>query len=149
MSGFERVFEASSLLVLPVWFLMIFVPGWRWTERLLRSWWTVLPPALLYSVLVVPELLSLLPLLAQPKLANIASLLGTKSGATIGWVHFLAFDLFVGRIVYWDAKEQGVPRWVTSAVLLAVFMLGPLGLALHFLTRTFSGAKAARRGAPA
>ncbi len=94
----ETVFSASFLLVLPFWLLMIFLPGWRWTQRIMRSPWVAAPAALLYTALVVPRLPEVLAAVASPELIGVSALLGSPAGATIGWVHFLAFDLFVARL---------------------------------------------------
>jgi len=135
---FETIFSLSNLLTMPFWLLMILLPFWRWTERIMQSLWTVVPAALLYALLVLPNSLSLLAELANPALANIAPLLGTPMGATIGWIHFLAFDLFVGRWAYLDSRQRGIHPALTSVTLFFTLMFGPLGLLLYLLLRTFA-----------
>jgi hypothetical protein len=127
----DTVFQLSNLLVMPFWLLMILLPHWRWSRRIMASLWTAVPAALLYAILVVPNLLGLLGELANPTLDAIAALLGTPSGATIGWVHFLAFDLFVGRWAYLDSRTHGFSAWLVSPILFLVLMFGPLGLLLY------------------
>ena len=136
---FDAIFSSSSLLVMPFWFLMIFLPFWRWTERILRSLWVVVPIALLYAALVLPGAATLIGDLANPSLDNIAALLGTPRGATIGWIHFLAFDLFVGRWAYLDSRERSIPWWLVSPTLFFVLMFGPLGLILYLGVRALVG----------
>ena len=135
----EEVFKLSNLLVAPFWVLMILLPRWRFTTRVMRSPWVALGPAVLYAVLTTPRLLALAPALLRPELPTIAALLGTPEGATIAWAHFLAFDLFVGRWVYLDAHERGVSAWVTSPVLFLTLLAGPLGLLLHLAARRLFG----------
>jgi hypothetical protein len=127
----------SNLLVMPLWFLMILLPFWSWTKRIIGSPWIAAPAALLYASLVLPQAGGLLGALANPQLAQIAALLGTPAGATIGWVHFLAFDLFVGRWVYLDSQERKLTAWLVSPILFVVLMFGPLGLLLYLLVRFF------------
>jgi hypothetical protein len=127
----EAIFQMSNLLVIPFWLLMILLPHWRWTQRIVSSLWIVLPAALLYAALVVPDFLGLLGELANPSVESIAALLGTQEGATIGWAHFLAFDLFVGRWAYLDSRTHGFSAWLVSPILFFVFMFGPLGLLLY------------------
>ena len=127
----ERLFSLSALLVMPFWFLMIVGPRWRLTERLLRSVAVVLGPVLLYAVLVLPAVGSILPVVAQGRLEEVAALLATPRGVTAAWAHFLAFDLFVGRWIFLDARARGLSAWLVSPVLLLTFMLGPLGLVAH------------------
>ena len=45
----ELVFQLSSLLVMPFWLLMVLLPTWRWTQRIIASPWIVAPVALLYT----------------------------------------------------------------------------------------------------
>lgn len=131
----DTTFQLSNLLVMPFWFLMLLLPHWRWTQRIMSSLWSVVPAALLYAMLVLPNLFGLLGELASPTLSSIAALLGTPSGATIGWVHFLAFDLFVGRWAYLDSHKHGFSAWWVSPILFFVLMFGPLGLVLYLGAR--------------
>jgi hypothetical protein len=131
----ETLFQLSSLLVMPFWFLMILLPHWRWSQRIMASLWALVPAALLYTILVAPNLFGLLGILAAPSLDSIATLLGTAQGATIGWVHFLAFDLFVGRWAYLDSRSNGFSAWLVSPILFFVLMFGPLGLLLYLSLR--------------
>ena len=145
----DTIFSASFLLVLPFWFLMIFLPTWRVTERVMRSPWTVAPAALLYAGLVLPRLPEVLGAVADPDLGGVSALLGSPTGATIGWVHFLAFDLFVARWAYLDSRERGVNPFVMAPVLFLTLMLGPVGFLVYLAVRGTSGARAATREAAA
>lgn len=129
------LFDASFLLVAPFWLLMIALPGWRVTQRVIASPWIAAPAAALYLALVLPGLPGVLGAVSSPSLEAIAPLLGTPEGATVAWVHFLAFDLFVGRWVYLDARERGITPWLTSPLLLLTLMLGPTGFLGHLLVR--------------
>jgi len=110
---------------------MIFLPTWKWTRHIMTSPRVVAPAALLYVGLVSPDLANVFASVSSPELASIADLLGTPAGATIAWVHFLAFDLFVGRWAYLDSRERGVDVFVMAPVLLLTLMLGPLGFLLY------------------
>jgi len=129
------VFDASFLLVAPFWLLMIALPGWGVTRRVIASPWIAAPAAALYLALVLPGLPGVLGAVSSPSLEAIAPLLGTPEGATVAWVHFLAFDLFVGRWVYLDARARGITPWLTSPLLFLTLMLGPAGLLGHLLAR--------------
>lgn len=131
----ENLFSLSNLLVLPFWALMIFAPHWRWTKRLIASPLIAVPPAVIYAALVLPQIGGLFGALANPELSAIATLLGTPEGATIGWVHFLTFDLFVGRWAYLESREKNFTAWLVSPTLFMVLMLGPLGFLLYLALR--------------
>ncbi len=131
----DALFQVSNLLVLPIWLLMIVAPQWLPTKRIVGSSLIFVPITLLYSTLVLPSFLGLLPALMNPQLAVIQTLLGTPSGATIGWIHFLAFDLFVGRWMYHDSHTIGVQRWIQTSCLRATFMAGPFGWLCYLIIR--------------
>jgi hypothetical protein len=145
----EEVFKLSNLLVAPFWVLMILLPRWRFTGRVMRSPLVALGPAVLYAALTTPRLLALAPALLRPELPTIAGLLGTPEGATIAWAHFLAFDLFVGRWVYLDARERGVSAWVTSPTLFLTLLAGPLGFLVHLAARRLFGRASPEKAARA
>jgi Domain of unknown function (DUF4281) len=129
------LFRLSNLLVLPFWALMILLPRWRWTVRILRSPLVSAAPALVYAALVLPRLGAIFPAVARPTLAGVAALLGTPEGATISWVHFLAFDLFIGRWIFLDSQERRLSALLTAPVLFLTLMLGPLGFLIYLVLR--------------
>jgi hypothetical protein len=134
----ETIFSLSSLLVMPFWLLMIALPHWRWTKRITGSLWIVVPAAALYTLLILPGIIDAFPALLNPTLAGIAALLGTAQGATIGWVHFLAFDLFVGRWAYLDSRERNITAWLASPALFLILLVGPLGLLIYLGLRAIA-----------
>jgi hypothetical protein len=141
----ELLFNLSNFFILPFWLLMIFLPHWRWTRRIMASPWPVAVLALVYAGLLLTQLGAAGSSLINPTLEGIAGLLGTPAGAAVGWVHFLAFDLFVGRWAYLDSRERGLSAWVASLALFFILMTGPLGLLLYLLARGVRGLRPADR----
>lgn len=139
----ETVFNLANLIVLPFWALMVLAPHWRGTKRVMESLWPVSALAALYAALLVWTFSQPNPALspadlANPTLAVIAAGLGTPAGAAVGWVHFLAFDLFVGRWAYLDSRERNLTAWLASPALVFILMAGPLGLLLYLLVRSLA-----------
>jgi hypothetical protein len=129
------LFSLTFLVVAPFWGLMILLPGWSWTHRIIRSPLIVLPPLLIYGLLVVPAVGDLLPELANPTLGGIRELLGTAVGAAAAWAHMLAFDLFIGRWCWLDSRERAVPALLMAPILVLTIMFGPLGLLAYLAVR--------------
>jgi len=136
----ELVFRASNLLALPIWAFMILLPRWWWTARIIRSPLVSAAPAILYAALVLPRLGAIWPAVSRPTLPGVESLLGSPSGATIAWVHFLAFDLFVGRWIYLDGQERRISSWLMAPVLFLTLMLGPAGFLCYLVVRSIRAA---------
>ena len=74
-------------------------------------------------------------------LAGVQALFDTQGGATIGWIHYLAFDLFVGIWAARNADRRGISRIIQVPVLFFILMAGPLGLTLYLILRQFVGQK--------
>ena len=125
-------FNAANLFVLPFWTLMILLPNWSWSRRILSSFLPFVGLALLYVGLL---LVSLTPesvqAMSNPQLAEIAHFFSEESAAATGWVHFLVMDLFIGRWIYWEGQRTGM--WTIHSLVLCLFA-GPLGLLSHILT---------------
>jgi hypothetical protein len=130
------LFSLTFLVAAPFWALMILLPRWSWTRRIVGSPLIVLPAVVIYALLVIPAFGEVLPAVASPTLAGIRDLLGTADGAAAAWAHMIAFDLFVGRWSWLDSRDRGVPALIMSPVLLLTILLGPLGLLVYLLVRT-------------
>jgi hypothetical protein len=63
-------------------------------------------------------------------LAAVAALFGVPGLLLAGWMHYLAFDLLVGRWQVDDAAQRGVhgsKAWWLVPCLLLTFLFGPAG----------------------
>jgi hypothetical protein len=132
----ERLFSICGNVVLPGWLLLAVAPRWKWTTRLIAS---VLLPGLMAIVYVY--------LIAANigrgegnfgSLAGVASFFRTPELLLAGWVHYLAFDLFVGCWEVRDAQRLGVRHWFVIPCLALTLMLGPAGLLAYFVVRWLS-----------
>lgn len=68
-------------------------------------------------------------------LAGVMKLFTSPWAVTAGWIHYLAFDMFVGMWEFQDAKKHGLPFWVMLPCWFLTFMFGPVGLLLYVLVR--------------
>ena len=69
-------------------------------------------------------------------LAEVRKLFGRDELLLAGWVHYLAFDLFIGAWESRDSQRLEIPRLVMIPCYLMTFMLGPIGLLFYFAIRT-------------
>ena len=129
----EQLFSLCGVLVLPGWLLLVFLPRWKWTARLVCPVIIPLLLALLYLWLVATTLGR------TPgdfnSLAGVGQLFQNPWALLAGWVHYLAFDLFVGSWEVRDAQRVGVHHLLVVPCLVLTFMLGPVGLLLYFALR--------------
>ena len=66
---------------------------------------------------------------------GVRTIFASDGGATIGWIHYLALDLFAGLWIARDADAKGFSRIVQAPILLATFLAGPLGLLVWLAVR--------------
>jgi len=71
-------------------------------------------------------------------LPDVARLFANRWLLLAGWVHYLAFDLFIGAWETRDALTRQVPRLLLAPCLVMTFMLGPIGLLGYHLVRARS-----------
>ncbi len=133
----EPLFILGSLAVLPFWLLMIILPRWSWTPRIIASPFIVVPPALCYLLMLITALVTPSTVPFTPDLNGIAALLATPVGAAAAWLHLLTFDLFVGRWVYLESRKRQIHALLTSIILVCVLLAGPLGFLLFSVAKRF------------
>ena len=68
-------------------------------------------------------------------LAGVMRLFDTPGGTTMGWIHYLAFDLFTGMWIARDADQKGFSRVVQFPFLFLTLMVGPVGLFAWLIAR--------------
>lgn len=138
----DFLFDSANLFVLPFWLLMIGLPNWQFTRKIMDS---LLPFVLLAGLYVYLFVNSVDPDSAQsfanPTLTDLAQLFADERVTATGWIHFLVMDLFVGRWIYWEGQHNGT--WTRHSLILCLFA-GPIGLLSHILTRWIQQGLAAR-----
>jgi hypothetical protein len=131
----QGLFDVAFPLAAPFWLLMIVLPGWSWTRRIIASPWIAVPPLLVHVALLVPQFATYTAPIISPDLAGLAAVLGTPAGAATVWAHAIGFDLLVGRWMYLDARERVVPALIMAPVLVLTILLSPLGFLGYLLVR--------------
>jgi hypothetical protein len=143
-------FSLGNLLVLPLWLLLamsLFVPRIRIAAISAARF---VAPALLglaYLLLIVTGLGE-----AQGggfgSIAEVRALFASDPALAAGWLHYLAFDLFVGSWEAEDAAARRIPAVLVVPCLVLTLLFGPAGLLLYLLLRlAFHGRSFARETA--
>ncbi|MCX7287961.1 MAG: ABA4-like family protein [Rhodobacterales bacterium] len=68
-------------------------------------------------------------------LADVQLLFASEPIALAGWVHYLAFDLFVGAWAVRTARAEGIAHWMVLPCLILTFLFGPAGLLAFAILR--------------
>lgn len=135
----ETTFLVFTNAVVPAWILLVVAPRWIWTQRLVHAFWMPAIIAGAYAIAIAKGIGS------GPEGANLSTLSGLMLAfsnpwsALAGWLHYLAFDLFVGAWEVRDAQRRNLPHAWVCICLFFTLMFGPLGLGLYGLGRIVSG----------
>jgi hypothetical protein len=129
----DTLFSIASALAALGWLLLIVFPRLR-LAQLAAGVGIPLTIAVLYLALIVryfPDSKG-----GFGSLADVSLLFSEPAVLLAGWVHYLAFDLFIGAWETRDAQAHNVPHLLLIPCLLLTFMLGPIGLLSYFAIRT-------------
>ncbi|WP_137125992.1 ABA4-like family protein [Roseomonas sp. HF4] len=122
----EAIFTAASSLATAGWLALLLFPRRRWAHWHLAG---VGIPALLSLLYVV--LLAMHAPGAEggfSTLAGVRALFARDGLLLAGWVHYLAFDLFLGAWMCRRATAEGLSPWRLYPALPLTFLAGPAGL---------------------
>ena len=72
-------------------------------------------------------------------IAQVRALFADDNALTAGWLHYLAFDLFVGVWIVEDALQRRVWRLAVVPCLILTFLFGPCGYLLYLALRLVRG----------
>ena len=124
----DTLFHYASPLAMIGWIILALSPlAPRWADRI--------------GGFIIPAILSLLYVAVIlgywwqgqggfDSLANVMLLLSNPWMALAGWVHFLAFDLFIGGWITRTARVPGLAHLLILPCLMLTFLFGPIGLIL-------------------
>ena len=139
----STLFSLANMVILLPWVALIFLSRGPKTHALIFYLGIGLL-ALGYSVLIVW-------LTIENGFADLTSLEGAQAAfaqpsvMVLGWIHYLAFDLFVGQWIAKDGDHKGVSRIVQGPILFLTLMAGPLGLFLWMIVRERAARAVAKR----
>jgi hypothetical protein len=127
----ELLFTLCGSVAFAGWILLIVVPA-----RAARLVSAVVAPALL--AIVYLALIAVHIRAAEGgfgSLADVGRLFQNPWLLLAGWVHYLAFDLFIGAWEVRDARALRIPHLLVVPCLLLTLFLGPIGLLLYLTLR--------------
>ena len=143
-----------ALLATVGWGLMILLPGWSVTKRLVE--WIAFPVAI--SLIYVVGVAAVLSETGFGVIADFGSaegvieLLAKPNVALIVWIHMSALDHLVGVGIFRDnLRHNVVPIPIQSLLLVLTLLFGPIGFLTYWIVRVARrrGSELAGAGDPA
>ncbi|MBP79116.1 MAG: hypothetical protein CL926_07585 [Deltaproteobacteria bacterium] len=129
----DQIFKLCNALAMVGWAGLVFTPRWTFARDWVAPVIAPLLIAIFYTWLMVIN--------SPPdgggfgSLSSVMILFSDPNLLLAGWIHYLAFDLFVGAWEVRDAQRAGIHHLLVVPCLFATLMAGPAGLACYWLLR--------------
>lgn len=130
----ETLFNLCNQFVLIPWLMLLLLPRWEWTRRIIFHAWI----PILLGIAYVTAFYHGFP---APEGGGFGSLAEVQVLFTVpwmvvaGWIHYLAFDLFIGAWEVRDSQRHNIHPVLVAPCLVLTFLAGPAGLLLYLLIR--------------
>lgn len=130
----DTIFQLSGPVAIAGWLSLFASP---WFPSFADRFASIIVPALL-SVAYVGLMLAFWSGAEGgfDTLDNVALLFQTRELLLAGWLHYLAFDLFVGAWIVRTARAEGISFWLVLPCLPLTFLFGPAGYLAFVSLRT-------------
>lgn len=125
----EQAFSVANTLALVTWLAMLVAPRRLIVVDRMAGGVTPVLLAAAYAVLIASSW-------GQSSgnftsLAGVTALFGNEWLLLAGWIHYLVFDLLVGRWELKDSQTRGIPHLLVVPCLILTFLFGPAGWLLY------------------
>lgn len=127
----ETIFSLCSGLAMIGWLGLVVVPKSEVTRHLYPSVVTPVMLGLVYTYLMVSFQGEVPAEGGFGTLEAVKALFGVDALLLAGWIHYLAFDLFVGAWIVRDSQTHQINHFLILPCLFFTLMAGPLGLMLY------------------
>ncbi len=131
----ETLYSIINSIAFIGWIFLIFFPKKRWTFAIVANGGISAILALFYIYFIVGSFTGEATGGDFNSLAGLKALFQSDIALLAGWAHYLAFDLFIGAWITFNAQRLSLTHWKIVPCLIFTFMLGPVGWLLYFMVR--------------
>lgn len=125
------LFSIANTLILVAWLPLVVAPRWSLTQYMINRPYIPFVLSFFYLFFLIRD-----GGLAEADFSSLDGILSlyhnaSPEAAAAGWMHYLAFDYWVGCWMLRDAQKKSIPHALIILPLLCTFMLGPVGILLY------------------
>ena len=131
----ELIFNIFNTGVLLPWLLLLVVPKWKGTQWMIQTKAPVVVIGLGYLMMIVWSLFMVGGGIDFTSFDSIKAAFTREDVMLAGWLHYLAFDLFVGMWEAEDAAKRSIPHYWVAPCMVLTLMFGPVGFVLYWVLR--------------
>ena len=135
--NYEIIFNIYNTGILIFWLLLLVFPKSKLTQKMTDFPWIPLVIAFgyIYFLGTSDSIFSV----DFSSLSGLTEMFQNSNprGVAAGWLHYLAFDFWVGCWILRDSQKKGVKHAFIIFPMLFTFMLGPVGVIIYTLVLLF------------
>jgi hypothetical protein len=134
---YEIIFNIYNTGILIFWLFLLVFPKSKLTQKMTNFPWIPLVIAFgyIYFLGTSDSIFSV----DFSSLSGLTEMFQNSNprGVAAGWLHYLAFDFWVGCWILRDSQKKGVKHAFIIFPMLFTFMLGPVGIIIYTLVLLF------------
>ena len=135
--NYEIIFNIYNTGILIFWFFLLVFPKSKLTQKMTDFPWIPLVIAFgyIYFLGTSDSIFSV----DFSTLSGLTEMFQNSNprGVAAGWLHYLAFDFWVGCWILRDSQKKGIKHAFIIFPMLFTFMLGPVGVIIYTLVLAF------------
>tara|TARA_A100001011_G_scaffold146218_1_gene154303 strand:+ start:2409 stop:2840 length:432 start_codon:yes stop_codon:yes gene_type:complete len=136
--AYETIFNIYNTGILIFWSLLLFFPKNKLTQKITDYPWVPLVIAFgyIYFLSSSNDIFSV----DFSSLSGLTDMFRNSNprGVAAGWLHYLAFDFWMGCWILRDSQKKGIKHVFIIFPMLCTFMLGPIGIIIYTLVLLFN-----------
>jgi hypothetical protein len=129
----STIFEIANAMAFLMWLGLVLLPEKALTIKIAK--YGIITLLAIAYILLIGPVLGDFRMDTFMSLENIKLLFQADHSLMAGWLHYLAFDMFVGVYIVEVGQRVGLKRWQYTVCLPFTFMFGPFGLLLFYMFR--------------
>ncbi len=141
----EAMFQIANPIAMLGWVALIFAPFAPRVVDMAAHLAIPMLMAIAYSALILAYWSGATG--GYSSLPDVMTLFTDPHIALAGWVHYLAFDLFVGAWATRTARAAGIPHLLVLPHLVLIFLFGPAGFLTYYAMHWAFQMRAIAKGA--
>ena len=128
------IFKIVNNIAMLAWLFLLIVPKWKYTIPSVVSF-IIFFLSISYTFIIIKALPLIKPDVFS-SLSSIRNLFANDTTLLAGWIHYLAFDLFVGVYIVKEAQKYFIHRSIVTILLPLTFLFGPIGYVAFQIIKT-------------
>ena len=130
----DTLFTYCNFFAMLGWLILILSPLHKLLQNLVKTAVIPILLATIYLFLIIEHFGSSDG--GFGSLQDVMILFSDENVVLAGWIHYLAFDLWLGSWELNDSQKRGIHHLIVIPCLLLTFIFGPIGLLLYLFIRS-------------